>query len=197
MKSGKEIIIAGGGLAGSEAAHAAAKAGARVRLYEMRPVKPSLAHNTGDLGELVCSNSLKSDSLDNASGILKEEMRYLGSLVLEAAEKTRVPAGKALAVDREAFAQYITERIENNPLIELVREEFDSIPDSPDAPLIIATGPLTSEPLAQNIRELTESDHLYFYDAISPIIDGDSIDYSRVYRASRYEDGETGEGDYL
>lgn len=197
MKSGKEIIIAGGGLAGSEAAHAAVKAGVRVRLYEMRPLKPSPAHNTGDLGELVCSNSLKSDSLDNASGILKEEMRHLGSLVLEAAERTRVPAGKALAVDRAAFAQHITESIENNPLIELVREEFDSIPDSPDAPVIIATGPLTSEPLAQEIRKLTESDHLYFYDAISPIIDGDSIDYSKVYRASRYEDGETGEGDYL
>jgi len=197
MKSGKEIIIAGGGLAGSEAAHAAAKTGVRVRLYEMRPLKPSPAHNTGDLGELVCSNSLKSDSLDNASGILKEEMRHLGSLVLEAAERTRVPAGKALAVDRAAFAQYITESIEKNPLIELVREEFYSIPDTPDTPLIIATGPLTSEPLAQEIRRLTESDRLYFYDAISPIIDGDSIDYSRVYRASRYEDGETGEGDYL
>lgn len=197
MKSGKEIIIAGGGLAGSEAAHAAAKTGVRVRLYEMRPLKPSPAHNTGDLGELVCSNSLKSDSLDNASGILKEEMRHLGSLVLEAAERTRVPAGKALAVDRAAFAQYITESIKKNPLIELVREEFDSIPDSPDTPVIIATGPLTSEPLAQEIRKLTESDRLYFYDAISPIIDGDSIDYSKVYRASRYEDGETGEGDYL
>ncbi|HKQ33532.1 MAG TPA: methylenetetrahydrofolate--tRNA-(uracil(54)-C(5))-methyltransferase (FADH(2)-oxidizing) TrmFO, partial [Thermodesulfobacteriota bacterium] len=182
---------------GSEAAHAAAKTGVRVRLYEMRPLKPSPAHNTGDLGELVCSNSFKSDSLDNASGILKEEMRHLGSLVLEAAGRTRVPAGKALAVDRGAFAQHITESIENNPLIELVREEFDSIPDSPDIPVIIATGPLTSEPLAQEIRKLTESDHLYFYDAISPIIDGDSIDYSKVYRASRYEDGETGEGDYL
>lgn len=197
MKPGKEIIIAGGGLAGSEAAHAAAKAGARVILYEMRPNKQSPAHNTGDLGELVCSNSLKSDSLDNASGILKEEMRHLGSLVLEAAERTRVPAGKALAVDRAAFAEYITESIEKNPLIELVREEFRVIPESSDTPVIIATGPLTSEPLAENIRELTESGHLYFYDAISPIIDGDTIDYSKVYRASRYEDVEEGEGDYL
>jgi len=197
MKTGREIIIAGGGLAGSEAAHAAAKAGARVRLYEMRPLTKSPAHNTGDLAELVCSNSLKSDSLDNASGILKEEMRQLGSLVLEAAERTRVPAGKALAVDRGAFAEYITESIEKNPRIELIREEFSCITDEPDIPLIIATGPLTSEPLAQKIRELTESGHLYFYDAISPIIDGDTIDYTKVYRASRYENGEEAEGDYL
>lgn len=157
----------------------------------------SPAHNSGDLGELVCSNSLKSDSIENASGILKEEMRQLGSLVIEAAEKTRVPAGKALAVDRIAFAQYITGKLEKNPLIEIVREEFRSITDSPGTPLIIATGPLTSEFLAENIRDLTDSAHLYFYDAISPIIDGDSIDYSRVYRASRYENGEEGEGDYI
>lgn len=194
MKS-DTIVIVGGGLAGSEAAHAASKFGIKVKLYEMRPNKTSPAHSTGDLGELVCSNSLKSDSLENASGILKEEMKHLGSLILDAAECTRVPAGKALAVDRAAFARYITEKIENNPLIEIIREEFTNIPDSPDSPLIIATGPLTSESLAESIRDLTESGHLYFYDAISPIIDGDSIDYSRVYRASRYENG--GEGDYI
>jgi methylenetetrahydrofolate--tRNA-(uracil-5-)-methyltransferase len=197
MNEEKRIIIAGGGLAGSEAAHAASKLGIKVKLYEMRPLKMSPAHNSGDLGELVCSNSLKSDSIENASGILKEEMRQLGSLVIEAAENTRVPAGKALAVDRIAFAQYITGKLEKNPLIEIVREEFRSITDSPGTPLIIATGPLTSEFLAENIRDLTDSAHLYFYDAISPIIDGDSIDYSRVYRASRYENGEEGEGDYI
>jgi methylenetetrahydrofolate--tRNA-(uracil-5-)-methyltransferase len=197
MNEEKRIIIAGGGLAGSEAAHAASKLGIKVKLYEMRPIKTSPAHDTGDLGELVCSNSLKSDSIENASGILKEEMRQLGSLVIEAAEKTRVPAGKALAVDRIAFARYITGKLENNPLVELAREEFRNIPDTPGTPLIIATGPLTSEALAEDIRDLTESSHLYFYDAISPIIDGDSIDYSRVYRASRYENGEEGEGDYI
>jgi methylenetetrahydrofolate--tRNA-(uracil-5-)-methyltransferase len=197
MNEEKQIIIAGGGLAGSEAARAASKLGIKVKLYEMRPFKMSPAHNTGDLGELVCSNSLKSDSTENASGILKEEMRQLGSLVIEAAEKTRVPAGKALAVDRIAFARYITGELEKNPLIEIVREEFRNIADSPGTPLVIATGPLTSEFLAENIRDLTDSAHLYFYDAISPIIDGESIDYSRVYRASRYENGEVGEGDYI
>lgn len=197
MSEEKRIIIAGGGLAGSEAAHAASKLGIKVKLYEMRPVKMSPAHDTGDLGELVCSNSLKSDSIENASGILKEEMRQLGSLVIEAAEKTRVPAGKALAVDRIAFARYITGKLENNPLVEIAREEFRQIPESPGTPLIIATGPLTSESLAEDIRDLTDSGHLYFYDAISPIIDGDSIDYSRVYRASRYENGGEGEGDYI
>jgi len=180
MNEEKRIIIAGGGLAGSEAAHAASKLGIKVKLYEMRPVKMSPAHDTGDLGELVCSNSLKSDSIENASGILKEEMRKLGSLVIEAAEVTRVPAGKALAVDRIAFARYITEKLENNPLVEIAREEFRQIPESPGTPLIIATGPLTSESLAEDIQDLTDSGHIYFYDAISPIIDGDSIDYSRV-----------------
>lgn len=197
MNEEKRIIIAGGGLAGSEAAHAASKLGVKVKLYEMRPIKMSPAHDTGDLGELVCSNSLKSDSIENASGILKEEMRHLGSLVLEAAEATRVPAGKALAVDRGAFARYITSTLENNPLVEIAREEFREIPEKPGAPLIIATGPLTSESLAESIRVLTDTRHLYFYDAISPIIDGDSIDYSKVYRASRYENGEEGEGDYI
>jgi methylenetetrahydrofolate--tRNA-(uracil-5-)-methyltransferase len=197
MKDRGQIIIAGGGLAGSEAAHAASKLGVRVKLYEMRPLKSSPAHGTGDLGELVCSNSLKSDSMENASGILKEEMRLLGSLVMEAAEKTRVPAGKALAVDRIAFARYVTEKIEKNPLIEVVREELTHIPVPLNTPLVIATGPLTSVSLAEDIRALTDSRHLYFYDAISPIIDADSIDYSKVYRASRYENGDDGEGDYI
>ena len=197
MKSEKTIIVAGGGLAGSEAAHVISKFGIKVKLYEMRPVKSSPAHNSGDLGELVCSNSLKSDSLENASGILKEEMRRLGSIVIEAADMNRVPAGKALAVDRTKFAQYITDKLEKDPNIEIIREEFSTIPHSPAAPLIIATGPLTSESLSENIRNLSRSEHMYFYDAISPIIDGDSIDHSKVYRASRYEKGEDGEGDYL
>ncbi|MEQ9617910.1 MAG: methylenetetrahydrofolate--tRNA-(uracil(54)-C(5))-methyltransferase (FADH(2)-oxidizing) TrmFO [Deltaproteobacteria bacterium] len=188
------ITVAGGGLAGTEAAHQITKFGVKVRLIEMRPHRVSPAHNSGDLGELVCSNSLKSDSLDNASGILKEEMRRLGSLIIEAADKNSVPAGKALAVDRIKFARYITEKIEENPLIELRREELTDIPSNPDNPFIIATGPLTSDTLSEKIAELSDSSHLYFYDAISPIIDGDSIDCSKVYRASRYEDGE---GDYL
>ncbi len=197
MPGEKTITIAGGGLAGSEAAHQVSRFGLNVKLIEMRPADMSPAHKTGDLGELVCSNSLKSDSLDNASGILKEEMRTLGSLIIEAADNNRVPAGKALAVDRALFARYITGKIEDNPLIELVREEFSEIPRNPAAPLIIATGPLTSEPLSEQIRELSDSSHLYFYDAISPIIDGDSIDYSKAYRASRYENKEEEEGDYL
>lgn len=197
MSHKKTITIAGGGLAGSEAAHQISKFGLNVKLIEMRPLALSPAHQTGDLGELVCSNSLKSDSLENASGILKEEMRRLGSLVIEAADNNRVPAGKALAVDRALFARYITGKIEDNPLIELIREEFTEIPHHPEAPLIIATGPLTSEPLSKQIRKMSDSSHLYFYDAISPIIDGDTIDYAKAYRASRYENGDEEEGDYL
>ena len=197
MSQEKSITIVGGGLAGTEAAHQISKLGINVKLIEMRPERSSPAHESSDLGELVCSNSLKSDSLDNASGVLKEEMRQFGSLILEAAEKTRVPAGKALAVDRTKFAEYITDNIETNPLIDLVREEFEEIPASLDAPLIIASGPLTSESLSQSIKKLSNSDHLYFYDSISPIIDSDSIDYDIVYRASRYENGTQEEGDYL
>ncbi len=197
MPNEKTITVVGGGLAGSEAAHQISKLGIKVKLLEMRPEKSSPAHNSNDLGELVCSNSLKSNSLDNASGILKQEMRELGSLIIEAADNTHVPAGKALAVDRIKFAQYITEKIENNPLIELVREEFTEIPDNLDSPLIIASGPLTSESLSESIKQLSNSDHLYFYDSISPIIDAESIDYSIVYRASRYDNGEQEEGDYL
>lgn len=197
MPNEKRVTVVGGGLAGSEAAHQISKLGIRVKLIEMRPDKSSPAHNSNDLGELVCSNSLKSNSLENASGILKQEMRELGSLILEAADNTHVPAGKALAVDRIKFAEYITEKIENNPLIELVREEFKEIPENLDSPLIIASGPLTSESLSESIKLLTDSDHLYFYDSISPIIDAESIDYSTVYRASRYDNGEQEEGDYL
>ncbi len=197
MSNTKRVTVVGGGLAGSEAAHQISRLGVKVKLIEMRPEKTSPAHNSNDLGELVCSNSLKSDSLDNASGLLKQEMRHFGSLVIEAADNTRVPAGKALAVDRIQFAEYITHAIEDNPLIELVREEFKEIPQNLDEPLIVASGPLTSDSLSESIKKLADSDHLYFYDSISPIIDAESIDYSIVYRASRYENGEQEEGDYL
>jgi methylenetetrahydrofolate--tRNA-(uracil-5-)-methyltransferase len=197
MSNEKIITVVGGGLAGSEAAHQIAKLGIKVKLAEMRPVKISPAHNSDNLGELVCSNSLKSDSLDNASGILKAEMRQLGSLIIEAADNNRVPAGKALAVDRIKFAEYITDQIESNPLIDLVREEFEEIPENLDSPLVIASGPLTSESLSESIKKLSDSDHLYFYDSISPIIDSESIDHSIVYKASRYEKGDQEEGDYL
>lgn len=197
MPEKSTVTIIGGGLAGSEAAHQVSKLGVRVKLYEMRPQVPSPAHQSGDLAELVCSNSLKSDSLDNASGILKEEMRRLGSLVIEAADRTRVPAGKALAVDRTKFAEYITDKMEKNPLVEIIREEIKSIPSDLEGPLIIASGPLTSSALSESIGKLTDSTHLYFYDAISPIIDAESIDYDVVFRASRYDKGLQSEGDYL
>jgi methylenetetrahydrofolate--tRNA-(uracil-5-)-methyltransferase len=186
----KIVTIIGGGLAGVEAAHRATRFGARVRLFEMRPKNLTPAHKTRNLGELVCSNSLKSDSLDNASGVLKEEMRRLGSIVIEAADSTRVPAGKALAVNRDEFSLYLTKKIEENPLIELVREEVKEIPKDINGPVIIATGPLTSGSLSEEIKRMTDASYLYFYDAISPIIDADSIDYSKVFRASRYGKGD-------
>jgi len=181
------ITIIGGGLAGVEAAWQAANAGARVRLFEMRPVKQTPAHRTDKLAEIVCSNSLKSDEPGTASYLLKEELRRGRSLVMEAAAATRVPAGAALAVDRERFAAEITGRIESHPSIEIVRDEIVSIP--PDAITIIATGPLTSECLTAEIMKLTGDDQLYFYDAIAPIIAADSIDRSIAFRAARYGKG--------
>src|SRR5438309_5025310 len=182
-----EIIIIGGGLAGVEAAWQAANAGARVRLFEMRPVKQTPAHRTDKLAEIVCSNSLKSDEPGTASYLLKEELRRGGSLVMEAAAATRVPAGAALAVDRERFASYITGRIESHPKIEVAREEVATIPG--DAVTIIATGPLTSDILTAEIMKLTGGDQLYFYDAIAPIIAADSIDRSIAFLAARYGKG--------
>lgn len=182
-----EVIVAGGGLAGVEAAWQAACLGARVRLFEMRPLKQTPAHRTDKLAEIVCSNSLKSDEPGTAPHLLKEELRRTGSLVMEAASATRVPAGAALAVDRERFASYITERIENHPRIEVVREELTTIPR--EAITIIATGPLTSEFLASEIMKLTGEDQLYFYDAIAPIIAADSIDRRTAFRAARYGKG--------
>ncbi len=189
------ITVIGAGLAGVEAANQITKFGIRATLYEMRPARKTAAHRTSDLAELVCSNSLKSASMENASGILKEEMRHLGSLVIEAAGASRVPAGKALAVDREIFADYVTRRIRGNELIDLKREEATKIPE--DGIVIVATGPLTSDALCAEISSLTESEHLYFYDAISPIIDADTIDRSKIFRGSRYGRGDSEEGDYL
>jgi methylenetetrahydrofolate--tRNA-(uracil-5-)-methyltransferase len=188
----KAVIVIGGGLAGSEAAYQIAKRGIRVTLYEMKPVKFSPAHQSQNLAELVCSNSLRSDALDSAVGLLKEEMRRLGSLIMEAADNTKVPAGKALAVDREQFSSYITKKIAAHPLITIVREEVTEIPE--EGITIIATGPLTTEGLSKRLGELIGEHYLYFYDAIAPIIFKESIDFNKVFKASRYEEGE---GDYL
>lgn len=182
-----EVTIIGGGLAGVEAAWQAANAGENVRLFEMRPLKQTPAHRTDKLAEIVCSNSLKSDEPGTASYLLKEELRRGNSLVMEAAAATRVPAGAALAVDREHFATYVTERLEAHPNIEILREEVTGIPAAGIA--IIATGPLTSESLTREIMKFTGDDQLYFYDAIAPIIAADSIDQTIAFRAARYGKG--------
>ena len=189
-----DFIIIGGGLAGSEAAWQAAQRGLKVKLYEMRPSLQTGAHQTQDLAELVCSNSLGSNLPDRASGLLKSEMRMLGSMLVECAESTALPAGGALAVDRERFAQLVTERISNHPNIKIVREEMLAIPDTPT---IIASGPLTSPALSQSIAALSGEEHLFFFDAIAPVIQADSINMDIAYRASRYGDNETGDGDYI
>ena len=183
----KDVIIIGGGLAGVEAAWQASRAGVRVRLYEMRPVQQTPAHRTDKLAEIVCSNSLKSDEPGSAPYLLKEELRRAGSLVMEAASATRVPAGAALAVDRQKFADYVTQRIESNPQITLVREEVTSIPA--EEVTIIATGPLSSDKLTTDIMRLTGDDQLYFYDAIAPIVSADSIDMSIAFLGARYGKG--------
>jgi methylenetetrahydrofolate--tRNA-(uracil-5-)-methyltransferase len=180
----KAITVIGGGLAGSEAAYQIARQGEKVRLFEMRPVRQTAAHRTDRLAEIVCSNSLKSDQPYNASWLLKEELRRLGSLLIRIAESVRVPAGSALAVDRDRFAVRVTEVISNEPNIEFIREEVSDIPN--EGIVVIASGPLTSESLSRSIREFCGSEHLYFYDAISPIVDAGTIDHSKVYRASRY-----------
>jgi methylenetetrahydrofolate--tRNA-(uracil-5-)-methyltransferase len=178
------ITVIGGGLAGCEAAWQIARRGCAVRLYEMRPVCSTPAHKTDRLAEIVCSNSLKSDQPYNASWLLKEELRTLGSILIQIADSVRVPAGAALAVDRERFATRVTEVVSNEPNIELVREEAREIPK--DGIVIIASGPLTSASLSESIREFCGAEHLYFYDAISPIVDAETIDRTKVYRASRY-----------
>jgi methylenetetrahydrofolate--tRNA-(uracil-5-)-methyltransferase len=188
-----DLVIIGGGLAGCEAAWQAASRGLRVVLYEMRPGRRTPAHQTAWLAELVCSNSLKSASLETAPGLLKEELRRLGSIVLRMAEAARIPAGSALAVDREQFARSISEAILNHPAITVVREEVRDLPH--DIPTIIATGPLTSEALTEQIRQLSGERDLYFHDAISPIVDAETINYSVAFFASRHGEGE--DGDYL
>lgn len=188
MRNMINVVIIGGGLAGCEAAVQIANRGINVRLYEMRPNVMTPAHRSGNLAELVCSSSLKSNSSGTAHGLLKEEMRALGSVIIECAAKTAVPGGDALCVDRDAFAGLVTETIEQNPLIEVAREEITKIPA--DRPCIIATGPLTSAALAESIREITGARHLHFFDAIAPSVEADSIDQSKVFRQSRYDKGE-------
>lgn len=190
----KQITVIGGGLAGSEAAWQAAELGCEVFLYEMRPATPTGAHVTGFLAELVCSNSLGSNLFDRASGLLKEEIRQFDSLLLRCAEQTALPAGGALAVDREAFARLVTERIIAHPRIHLIRREVTTIPEGI---VVIASGPLTSPALADAIQSLSGENRLYFYDAIAPIIHVDSIDFSIAFKASRYDIGEVQEGDYI
>ena len=189
-----DLIVIGGGLAGSEAAYQAAQRGLKVRLFEMRPTLQTGAHQTHNLAELVCSNSLGSNLADRASGLLKNETRMLGSMLLECAESASLPAGGALAVDRELFAQHVTERIENHPNIEVIREEVKEIPDSLS---IIASGPLTSPALSESIAALSSEEHLYFFDAIAPIVHADTISMEIAFRASRYDKGEQDEGDYI
>lgn len=183
----QKVTIIGAGLAGSEACYQLIKRGIPVRLIEMRPKHMSPAHQSERFAELVCSNSLRSDSLNNAVGILKEEMRHLDSLIMKCADEHRVPAGSALAVDRVGFSQAVTDHLSNHPLVEVVHEEMDHIPDGP---VIIASGPLTSDALAKAIQEYTHEDYFHFYDAAAPIIEKDSIDFSKAYIKSRYDKGE-------
>ncbi len=183
----KYIHIIGAGLAGSEAAYQIAKRGYRVKLYEMRPSQKAKAHHTSLFSELVCSNSLKSNSLENAAGLLKEEMRNLDSLIIRSADLNSVPAGQALAVDRDLFATYITNEIKNNPNIEIINEEVLSIPE--DEIVIVASGPLTSDILFEGIKKYVGEDDLYFYDAAAPLISKDSINMDIAYYKSRYDHG--------
>jgi methylenetetrahydrofolate--tRNA-(uracil-5-)-methyltransferase len=189
-----DLIIIGGGLAGSEAAWQAAERGLSVHLYEMRPSLSTGAHVTGHLAELVCSNSLGSNLIDRASGLLKEEMRRMGSLLIRLADETALPAGGALAVDRDGFAMRVTGAIESHPCIQIMREEM---PEIPPTPTIIASGPLTSSRLSSAIAALSGTNHLYFFDAISPIVTFESINFNIAFRASRYGRGEGAEGDYI
>ncbi len=202
------IHIIGGGLAGSEAAWQAAELGVDVTIHEMRPVRPTAVHKTENLAELVCSNSFRADKVDNAVGLIKEEMRRLGSVVMRAADTARVPAGAALAVDRNVFSEAVTSAVRSHPRIRISREEIHAVPGPEWSPVIIATGPLTSDALSQSIQQMVGEQHLAFYDAISPIVLAESIDMSKVFRASRWgrnvwspEPGaaleQSDEGDYL
>lgn len=181
------VNVIGAGLAGSEAAWQIASRGVQVRLYEMRPVQQTPAHHTDKFAELVCSNSLRANSLTNAVGVIKEEMRRLDSIIIAAADACSVPAGGALAVDRHEFSAHVTEKVRNHPLVEVVNEEVTEIPEGIT---VIATGPLTSPALAEKVRQLTGEEYLYFYDAAAPIVEKDSIDMDKVYLKSRYDKGE-------
>ena len=183
-----------GGLAGTEAAYQIAKRGIKVKLYEMKPEKFSPAHSSKELAEIVCSNSFKSNSITNACGLLKEELRNLGSLLIQIADETKVPAGQALAVDRETFSKRVTEEIEKNPNIEIIREEVENI-EAEDGIVIIATGPLTSEKMAKQIINITRKDRLAFYDAAAPIIEKDSINFNIAFYGDRY--GKEGDSSYI
>ncbi|WP_106766080.1 FADH(2)-oxidizing methylenetetrahydrofolate--tRNA-(uracil(54)-C(5))-methyltransferase TrmFO [Paenibacillus faecalis] len=188
MTEAQKVTVIGAGLAGSEAAWQIASRGIPVTLYEMRPVVKTPAHHTDKFAELVCSNSFRANGLGNAIGVLKEEMRMLNSLVIGSADQNAVPAGGALAVDRDGFSENITKTLHQHPLIEVVNEEIQHIPE--EGIVVIATGPLTSPTLSEEIREMTGEDYFYFYDAAAPIIEKDSIDMSKVYLASRYDKGE-------
>jgi len=187
----KTVTVIGAGLAGSEASYQLAKRGFQVKLYEMRPKKQTPAHSTGLFAELVCSNSLRANSLENAVGLLKEEMRMLDSLVIRCADLSQVPAGGALAVDRDVFSEMVTNEIKSNPNIEVIEEEITEIPLGP---VIIASGPLTSDALSDKIKELIHEDYLYFFDAAAPIVEFDSINMDKAYKKSRYDKGEA---DYI
>ncbi|MDY7989910.1 FADH(2)-oxidizing methylenetetrahydrofolate--tRNA-(uracil(54)-C(5))-methyltransferase TrmFO [Paenibacillus polymyxa] len=188
MSELQKVTVIGAGLAGSEAAWQIASRGVPVKLYEMRPVVKTPAHHTDKFAELVCSNSLRANGLTNAVGVLKEEMRILNSLILSAADRHAVPAGGALAVDRDGFSGHITETLHQHPLIEVVNEELQEIPQ--DGIVVIATGPLTSPALSEQIKSLMGEEYFYFYDAAAPIVEKDSIDMNKVYLASRYDKGE-------
>ncbi|UCF60560.1 MAG: methylenetetrahydrofolate--tRNA-(uracil(54)-C(5))-methyltransferase (FADH(2)-oxidizing) TrmFO [Anaerolineaceae bacterium] len=190
----KCVKVIGGGLAGSEAAWQIAERGIDVQLFEMRPGKQTGAHRTGDLAELVCSNSLGSKLPDRASGVLMSELRELNSLLLRIAEEQALPAGGALAVDRDSFGGMVTEQVTQHPRIEIIRKEVDQLPEGV---VIVSSGPLTSERLSQDIARFTGEEHLYFFDALSPIVEADSIDMSVAFRASRYGRGQMEDGDYI
>lgn len=187
MPAMPRVTIVGGGLAGCEAAWQLSRRGIAADLFEMRPLRGTPVHQTGDLAELVCSNSLRGNALDQAAGLLKEEMRRMDSLIVRVADAVRVPAGSALAVDRGLFAKGVTEAVAALPGIRIVRREVEKIPDEPVA--ILATGPLTSEPLARAVADFVGASHLHFYDAVSPVVEADSIDFAKTFRASRYGKG--------
>lgn len=198
MRNEKTLVVIGGGLAGSEAAWQAAERGIQVQLYEMRPNRSTGAHTGGQMAELVCSNSLGSKLPDRPSGLLKEEMRQMGSLILACAEATAVPAGGALAVDREGFAALVTQRLDNHPNIAIIREEVLAIPPATaGGAVVVASGPLTADVLADDIQRTLGSEHLYFFDAISPIVYADSLNMEVAFRQSRYDRGTSEDGDYI